>query len=171
VIVADATVLIALAKLSRLKLIENLYGEVLIGPVVKAETVDAGKRIAATGVEHIEQAIDDGWLKITRLSAKEKKMFQSIIRRSRLDDGEAESIALASSRKLMVILDDKEARSFAAAIGLEFIGTAGVLLHGFQSEYLTSSELEEVIQQLTKIMWLATDVVGQIMRVARESKK
>jgi len=34
----------------------------LIGPQVKAETVDAGKRILAPGVERIERALDDGWL-------------------------------------------------------------------------------------------------------------
>ena len=40
-IVADASVLIALAKMRRLDLLRGVYGDVLIGPVVKAETVDA----------------------------------------------------------------------------------------------------------------------------------
>jgi len=154
--------------MARIELIHDLYGDILIGPTLRAETVDAGKRIAAPGVEQIEQAIDDGWLKIAQLSAREKKAFQSIVARSRLDEGEAESIALVGSRKLMVILDDKEARSFATAMRLELVGTAGVLLHAFQAERLTSGELQDVIQQLTKIMWLASDVVAQILRIARE---
>jgi predicted nucleic acid-binding protein len=43
-------VLIALAKMRRLDLLHSVYGDVLIGPHVKAETVDAGKRILAPGV-------------------------------------------------------------------------------------------------------------------------
>ncbi len=167
-IVADATVLIALAKMSSLELMKRAYREVLIGPIVKAETVDAGKRISAVGVEHIEQAIDDGWLKIARLSAKEKKVCRIILTRSRLDDGEAESIALASSRRLTVILDDKEARSFAAAMRVDFFGTAGLLLDAFQRKLLTSNEIEDAVQQLSKTIWLPAQVVAQILKIARE---
>src|ERR1019366_9018173 len=115
-IVADATVLIVLAKMRRLDLLGVVHGEVVIGPIVKAETVDAGKRISAVGVHRIEKAMDDGGLQVTEMSSREKRTAQTIIAKSRLDAGEAESIALASSRRLMVILDDKEARSFAEAM-------------------------------------------------------
>jgi len=71
---------------------------------VKAETVDAGKAILALGVEHIEKALDDGWLQVARLSSKERSTAHSIITKGGLGAGEAESIALASSRKLMVLL-------------------------------------------------------------------
>jgi predicted nucleic acid-binding protein len=41
-IIADASVLIALAKMRRLALLKLVYGDALIGPQVKAETVDTG---------------------------------------------------------------------------------------------------------------------------------
>src|SRR6516164_5239600 len=78
-IIADASVLIALAKMRRLDLLNTVYGDVLIGPQVKAETIDAGKRISAPGVERIEKAVDDGWLQIARLSSKEKRTAHSIV--------------------------------------------------------------------------------------------
>ena len=110
-IIADASVLIALAKMRRLDLLKLVYGDVLIGPQVKVETVDAGKRILAPGVERIERALDDGWLQVARLSSKERNTAHSIVSKgSGLDAGEAESIALASSRRLMVIIDDRAAR-------------------------------------------------------------
>ena len=43
-IIADASVLIALAKMHRLELLHSVYGDVLIGPEVKAETVDAWQK-------------------------------------------------------------------------------------------------------------------------------
>ena len=51
-LLADASSLIVLAKLRRLELLYDLYGKVLIGPVVKAETIEAGHAIRARGVEH-----------------------------------------------------------------------------------------------------------------------
>ena len=105
-IIADASVLIALAKMHRLDLLKAVYGDLLIGPQVKAETVDAGKRISAPGVELIEKALDDSWLQVAQLSSKEKSTAHGIVSKGSLDAGEAESLALASSRKLIVILDD-----------------------------------------------------------------
>src|ERR1700745_18625 len=102
-VIADASVRIALAKMRRLDLLYSVYGDVLIGPQVKAETVDAGKKISAPGVERIEKALDDGWLQVARLSPKEKSTAQRIVSKGGLGAGEAESIALASSRKLIVI--------------------------------------------------------------------
>jgi hypothetical protein len=56
-------VLIALAKMRILDL-NSVYGHVLIGPQVKAESVDAGKRILAPGVERIEKALDEDCFKL-----------------------------------------------------------------------------------------------------------
>lgn len=170
-IVADASALIALAKMKKLRLLRALYDTVLTGPVVKAETMDAGKRISAPGVQEIEKGIDDGWIRVVRLSAKEKKLTQGILAKSRLDEGEAEVIALAGSRKLRVIIDDKEARIFAELTGAQFLGTAAVLLQAFIKEQLTFTELEDAVEHLSKTIWLSPAVVAEILRVAREAMK
>ena len=172
-IVADASVLIALAKMHRLDLLHSVYGDVLIGPEVKAETVDAGKRISARGVERIEKALDDGWLQVARLSSKEKRTAHSIVSKAGLglDAGEAESLALASSRKLMVILDDRAARSFAEVMAVTFIGTAGMLFHAFAKKYLTLAEFEDVVEALSQTIWLAPAIVANLLKKAREGER
>jgi len=170
-IIADASVLIALAKMRRLDLLNTVYGDVLIGPQVKAETIDAGKRISAPGVERIEKAVDDGWLQMARLSTKEKRTAHSIISKGGLDEGEAESIALASSRKLMVILDDRAARSFAEVMGVTFLGTAGMLFYAFVKKYLSLAELEDAVEALSQTIWLAPAVVAEILKKAREGER
>ncbi|OLB88277.1 MAG: hypothetical protein AUI12_05175 [Acidobacteria bacterium 13_2_20CM_2_57_6] len=170
-IVADASVLIALAKMRRLDLLNLVYGDTLIGPQVKAETVDAGKSISAPGVERIERALDDGWLQVARLSSKEKHIALSIVSKGGLGAGEAESIALASSRKLMVIIDDRAARSFAEVMGVAFVGTAGMLFHGFFIKHLTLAELEDTVEELSKTIWLAPAVVVEVLKKAREAER
>jgi uncharacterized protein len=170
-IVADASVLIALAKMRSLDLLHSVYGDVLIGPEVKAETVDAGKRISAPGVERIEKALDDGWLQVARLSSKERSTAHSIISKGGLDAGEVESLALANSRKLMVILDDRAARSFAEVMGITFLGTAGMLFHAFLKKHLTLAELEDAVGALSQTIWLAPSVVADVLKKAREANR
>ena len=149
-----------------------MYGHVLIGPQAKTETVDAGRRISAPGVECIEKALeDDGWLQVARLSPKEKSTAHSIVSKGRLDAGEAESLALANSRKLAVILDDRAARSFAEVMGITFLGTAGMLFLAFAKKCLTLGELEDAVEALSQTIWLAPAVVADIFKKAREANR
>lgn len=170
VIVADASPLIVLAKLQRLGLLNELYGEVLIGPVVKAETVDTGKTVRALGMAQLEAALEDGWLQTVRLTAEERILMQRLTSRSRLDQGEAESIALASVRDLRLIVDDKEARSVAAAAGVEHLGTAGALLEAYLRQCLDLGTLGATLRDLSQVLWLSPAVVAEVLRLAREVK-
>jgi len=167
-IVADASPLIALAKIRRIDLLRLVYGDVLIGPQVKFEVVDAGKKISAPGVERVERAIENGWLQVARLSSKERSRAQAIVSKSGLGGGEAESIALANSRKLTVILDDREARSLAEAMGVDFLGTAGILFQGFVRKHLRLPEFEDAIQELSQTIWLSAAVVAEVLKKAWE---
>jgi len=48
-----------------------------------------------------------GWLQMVCPTAEERRFMEDLVRRSRLDRGEAEAIAFASTRKLLLIVDDK----------------------------------------------------------------
>lgn len=170
-IVADASPLIALAKIQRLGLLSDLYGEIVIGPVVKAETIDAGRAVRASGVEQIEAAVEDGRLRVVRLTATERGLMQRLTKRSRLHRGEAESLAIADSRRLLLIVDDKEARSAAAATGVQHVGTAGVLLEAFLRKRLELDGLEAAVLDLSNVVWLSPAVVAEILKRARETKQ
>lgn len=168
-VVADASPLIVLAKLRRLWLLRDLYDAVLLGPVVKAEAVDAGKAIRAVGVEQIEAALEDGWLRVVDLSEEEQSLQERLTRLSRLGRGEAEAIALASGRGARLIADDLEARHVAETVGADYVGTAGVLLDAHMRRRLTFGELETALRDLCEVLWLSPAVVAEILRVARET--
>jgi uncharacterized protein len=95
---------------------------------------------------------------------------QRLLRTTRLDDGEAEALALASRRKLLLVADDKEARHVAEALGIAYIGTAGVLLEAYLRRHLTLAGLEDVLTDLTKVLWLSPTVVAAVLKKAREAK-
>ena len=97
--------------------------------------------------------------------------MQGILRTTRLDEGEAESLALAQSRKLTLVVDDKEGRAIAATLDTPYLGTAGVLLEGFLKDRLSFEELEDTVQDLTRVIWLSPAVVAEILKRAREAKR
>ena len=166
--VADASVLILLAKIRRLHHLRDLYGRILIGPVVKTEVVDRGRAINARGVELVEQALGDGWISVVRTTAPVRA--QRLLDSSRLDPGEAEAIALAARRGLQLLADDKEARLVAEALGLTYLGTAGVLLAAYRKRLLSLPEFEGAVRDLTTVSWLAPDIVTTILKLAREEQ-
>ena len=169
--VADATPLIALARIHRLELLHELYDHVLIGSVVKAETIDAGRSLRALGVEQIEAAVDAGWLRIASPTDAENDLMQRLSQRSRLHQGEAESIALARVRKLRLVVDDKEARSVAGTLGVRHVGTVSVLLEAHLRSGLGPDALEKALRDLGKTVWLSPSVVAETLRRARKAKR
>jgi predicted nucleic acid-binding protein len=165
-VVADASGLILLSKIRRLHLLRDLYGKVLIGPVVKHEVVDRGREISARGVEFVEQAIHDGWVRVAGTAPSPR--VKAAVDSSRLDPGEKEAIALAARRNTVLIADDKEARYFADALGLRYIGTAGILLFAYRRRLLTLPEFEAAVRDLAAVSWLAPEVVATVLKLARE---
>jgi predicted nucleic acid-binding protein len=115
----------------------------------------------------VKAALEERWLRELRLTAREKALAQQHLRGTRLGDGEAEAIALARSRNLVVVLDDKEARDLAKTAGLRYVGTAGVLLAAFTAGHLTYDRLEEAVVALAQVLWLSPGVVAEILRTAR----
>ena len=64
----------------------------------------------------LQQHLDDGVLKLCELSSEsEAEMFVDLA--STLDDGEAKSLAIALSRGLAVVTDDRKARRIFAEMG------------------------------------------------------
>ena len=171
-IVTDASPLIVMAKLQRLELLNDLHGDVLIGPVVKRETVDAGRIVSAQGVEQIEAALERGWLRMVSLTAEEESgVMQRLTRSSGLGPGESESIALAGVRRLRLIVDDKQARNVVAAAGIEHVGTAGTLLDAYLRHRIDMDELEIALGDLSQVLWLSPAVVAEVLRLAREATR
>lgn len=169
-VVADASVLIALAKIHRLDLLRELYGEVAVGPRVKKEVIGGGRQIQAAEVSVIEGAFAAKWMREATPSAREQRLSR-ILRGNRLHAGEAEAVALASSRRLMVLLDDKEAGVVAGSLAVEYMGTAGVLREAFLRGKLDRSGLEAAVRDLSRVIWLSADVVAEILSRGREAKR
>lgn len=162
-VAVDASPIIVLAKMGRLKLLKAVYDEVLIGPAVKWEVIDRGRARKAAEVRLVEGGFREGWIREVSLSSAEKKFAGEILRSGGLGKGEAETIALGRLRNLLVVLDDKEARTVAEALNVEHVGTAGLLLEAFIRGALSYVALEEAVIELAGVMWISPEVVAEIL--------
>jgi predicted nucleic acid-binding protein len=118
-IAADASPLIGLAAAGAFDLLRELYGTVTITRLVKDEITARADR---PGAAELEAAMRSGWIRVAPTPLDTWAHAQ-------LDPGEASTIALAlQNERALVLMDDTRGREHAAALGLETIGVAGLLL-------------------------------------------
>src|SRR5580658_4109556 len=122
-IISDTSPLIALSAIKRLDLLYGIFPSVIIPQGVSDEIIsDETPWKEATA---IRDALSKKATWIEVVCAPEIPLFTSLSQH--LGRGEAETIVLALSRNMTVLLDDKAARKAGNQLGLTVIGTLAIL--------------------------------------------
>lgn len=109
IIIADASCLILLDKIGKLRVLKKLFATITITPEVASEF---GARLPS-------------WIKIRPTRDKALQLFIGKF----VDKGEASAIALAKEfRNCLLIIDDLKGRRFAQKTGIAITGTLGILV-------------------------------------------
>jgi len=117
---ADASPLILFARTGRLGLLANLFGDVWIPPRVARESFrDRPDRPGATA---LITALGDFLREVVPLESAVATALGAGAKR-----GEAEAIGLALQNSLLLLIDDLSGRRAAQVVGVEVIGSVGVL--------------------------------------------
>jgi hypothetical protein len=119
IVISNSTPLIALAKINKLSLLKEYFGEIHIPEEVYDEVVRRGSSLAGSA-----EVASCNW--ITRAQVTNRLAVEALC--ISLDKGEAEAIVLASEKKGLLIIDDGDGRKAARQLGLKITGTIGVLL-------------------------------------------
>lgn len=118
-IIADAGPLIALSRIGRLELLEQVFGEVWITETVRHELLSQGD---FPGQTEIVAALEH-WLHPVSVDLSDWFTLNPDI-----DPGEASSICLAEHYpNSLLVIDDKAGRQEAQTRGLRYMGLAGVV--------------------------------------------
>lgn len=161
-IVSNSGPLIHLARIDRLKLLKELFGKVMIPQEVKIEVVDRGKEEGAADAFLIESEIEKGWIVIEESTNDNLK---NIAESAGIENGEASAIMLAKKRNCPVLIDDLAARRFAIGLGLEVVGSLGVLIRSAKIGKISKSEALDALDKLVRVMWLSVDVYEDTRKV------
>lgn len=120
--VSNTSPLSGLAYIGRLPLLRSRFAEIWIPPAVWRELKAHPDASART---EIENAVRDNWIQLGAPSRSHLLLTLS----SRLDQAEAEAIALATEINAdVVLLDERDGRRIAKQVGLPTTGVLGLLL-------------------------------------------
>ncbi len=158
-IVADTGPLIALAKVDQLVLLQVLFGDVAVPPTVMQESLakqsPESRRIRQALVTFIAS------IPLSTMPPNIKLATQG------LDLGEAETVALAAVQGVPLLIDDAAGRKAAIKVGIQVIGTVGVLLRAKQVGYI--KQVSPILKELrNQGYWLSDALLGQARVLANE---
>ena len=122
-ILLDNTALSALAHIDRLDIPSKLFGEAFIPESVYYEGVL--KAVKSERVNRIEKCLEEGLIKVIK-HAKDDIEFSKKLPAA-LGLGERYTIAIGISKKCLIATDDLKPRKIAKGLGLDVIGTLGIL--------------------------------------------
>lgn len=142
IVVSDTTPLIALMKISLLDVLESLFGEILIPEAVYKElTTNENFK------EEAEQIEKSSFIK--QVSVKDHKVVEVLRRATGLDLGESEAIAYADDAKAdFLLMDEVRGRKIARSMGLQIMGSVGILLAAYEEKILTQEDVEFALEGL-----------------------
>jgi predicted nucleic acid-binding protein len=152
-IVSNSTVLIYLAKIGKLNLLKELFGEVLIPTEVFNEVVIRGKEQQQPDAFLVENAIEEDWIHVKDIKTIGK------LEEFGIDLGEAQAISLAKSLGVSVLLDQTHARIAAKALGLRPRGTIFVLFAAVRKKVLSYEGYQNSLEDLVKAGFRMSDEV------------
>ena len=136
-VVSNTSPIIFLSKIEVLDLLPQCFDQVMIPPSVSKELGDL---------------LPPHYIKHTPISSAGQHFVQGALNMRRsLHVGELEAMVLAQETQAdYVILDDKLARRKAQLMGLNVIGTIGVLLLAHQKKLILKETVEEYLANLTQ---------------------
>ncbi|MBE8540546.1 hypothetical protein [Geoglobus acetivorans] len=156
--VSNAGPLIHLAKIGKLHLLKEIFGKILIPQTVKLEVVDRGKERGEPDAFLIESM---DWIRVV----KDPSGADILSDRAGIHFGEACAIILARSLGVPVLLDDSDARKFALGLGLEVVGSLGVIIKAIKENLISKNEGLADLEKLANVMWINVGVYGKARKI------
>ena len=160
---SDAGPLIWLGKSGTLHLLRTLYTEIEIPEAVHQEAVTRGLEKGYEDAQVIQQAIEEGWIRVHRTSKQFTDKVESAERRLHIElgTGEREAIALALEKEIIIFLtNDEDAYQVGTRLSLEPKGVLYVLLKGVKEGWLNKKQAKESLgEMLAEGFWLSPTII------------
>lgn len=158
-VIVNSTPLIVLCNIGQLRILRDVYGEIIIPEAVYREITE--KEDSAC----IQIMSAKEWIHVAKIEdSSEKKMYKA-----KLHDGEVEVMILAQEkgRDSLVIIDDNAAKKTAKYLGLTVTGTMGVLLKAKRLGII--KEVKPILQEMKKSgFYISDSLIKLVLKQAGE---
>jgi len=163
-IVSNSTPLIYLAKLGYLSLLQKLFVEVGVPSEVMAE-IARGKQLGFEDAAVVEKAKQDGRIRVIELSdasRRELLKLQQIF--NDISTADAAAIVLAKSSDAPICLDDSRAIRVAEVLGVNHIGTLGILLLAVRKRLVGKEQARKSVLSLPgRGFYISHDLLAEFL--------
>jgi predicted nucleic acid-binding protein len=161
-VVSNTSPILNLAIIGQIDLLRQQFAEVLIPPAVLTELKP---HVDFPGSASIHRALETQWLRVVDL--KDAHLNQALM--LELDGGEAAAIALALELDIrQILMDERDGRTKAKALGLQPVGVLGVLLRAKRDGALKSVEHAAQALRQEAGFFIAEDLLEAILVEAGE---
>jgi len=161
-VVSNTSPILNLAVVNHLDLLKQQFGKIFVPPTV---VIELKLQSDYPGTKIIQQALDAEWIQVVEL--QNDRVAQILM--LELDQGEAAAIALALELShSLILIDERDGRAKATALGLQPIGILGILLQAKFSGIINS--IEDIITDLRHKagFFIADDLLEAILIEADE---
>ena len=157
-VISDTSPLQYLFQTGLLDVLNRLYGEILV-PEGAARELSAGRDLGLA----VPDPLDYDWMQIRRPTR-----IIPAIEEAQLGEGEAQALALgAELPAALLLLDDLEARQLAGRMGLEYTGTAGILIKAKRAGHIHA--VLPALDRLESLRFhLDSEIRLEVLRMAGE---
>lgn len=153
-IILDNTALSALAHIDRLDIPAILFGEAHIPECVYYEGVQ--KATKSKRVDRIINCIEKGLITVIKPDQKDIEYAENLPKT--LGPGERYAIAIGISEKCLIATDDLKPRKIAKELGLDIIGTLGILRLAHKRNLIDKSGLRHSVEMLHEILYFTDEL-------------
>lgn len=145
IVVSDSTPLITLMKVARLQILKELFGEIIVPEAVHKE-LTSNVRFS----EGAQQINSSDFIRV--ISVEDRKSVSLLQRAAGLDLGESELIIYAENNKAdLLLVDEASGRRVARSMGIEIMGSVGVLVSAFREGILSEDEASDAFQRIREV--------------------
>jgi predicted nucleic acid-binding protein len=157
-VVVDASPLILLSKVDLANLLPKLFTEIVVPEAVWREIIGGGEN------DPTAQTLSSLRLKHVTVAAVPPEILVW-----NLGDGESDVLTFAAANQdYRAIVDDKAARSCARSVGINILGTGGLLILAKRRGLIESvaTELQRLVQAG---LWISAEMIDLLRKQAGES--
>jgi predicted nucleic acid-binding protein len=158
-IVSNTGPIIALASITKLEILNEIFDEVIVPEQVHHEIIRGGKDFV--GLAFYRKA---SWIKVESIKTPIEPLLETL-----LDKGEASAIRLVSQvRADYLLIDERKARKIARKVyGLNVVGSAGILVEAKRRGLIPS--VREALDGMRHAgYWIHDDIMEAALRKADE---
>lgn len=168
--ISNASPLINFAKLNKLDLLINLFGEIRITKGVLAEII---KDSFAQEAQLLNEQVAKQKILTLNLSPEYLSKAEQLQKVFRLGTGESEAIALALQEGATeALLDDSDGRKAAELSGLNPVGSLRVLLLAFDKNIADEDEVLEILRMMIENkFWVSSEIAVTFLQLFEKLKK